>query len=82
MTLIENDHLGDWSPEKDCCIRLTFRQPVRKPSSESKRQLQTPVSNSSLSQDSSHPDDLFQSRYCAHGFKPFSYLNLNEFSYN
>ena len=21
--LIENDHLGDWSPEKDCCWRLT-----------------------------------------------------------
>ena len=34
-TLIEKDHLGDWSPEKDCCLRLTFRQPVRKPSSES-----------------------------------------------
>ena len=33
-TLIEKDHLGDWSPEKDCCLRL-FRQPVRKPSSES-----------------------------------------------
>ena len=24
-TLIENDHLGDYSPEKDCCWRLTFR---------------------------------------------------------
>ena len=34
-TLIENDHLGDWSPVKDCCWRLTFRQVVRKPSSES-----------------------------------------------
>ena len=33
-TLIEND-LGDWSPVKDCCWRLTFRQLVRKPSSES-----------------------------------------------
>ena len=33
--LIEKDHLGDWSPEKDCCLRLMFRQPVRKPSSES-----------------------------------------------
>ena len=20
----ENDHLGDWSPEKDCCWQLTF----------------------------------------------------------
>ena len=31
----ERDHLGDWSPEKDCCWRLMFRQPVRKPYSES-----------------------------------------------
>ena len=35
LNLIEKHHLGDWSPEKDCCLRLTFRQPVRKPSSES-----------------------------------------------
>ena len=36
-TLIEKDHLGDWSPEKDCCwwSWLTFRQPLRKTSSES-----------------------------------------------
>ena len=34
-SLIEKDHLGDWSPEKDCCLCLTFRQPVRKPYSES-----------------------------------------------
>ena len=34
-TLIEKDRLGDRSPEKDCCYWLTFRQPVRKPSSES-----------------------------------------------
>ena len=33
-TLIEKGHLGAWSPEKDCCLWLTFRQPVRKPSSE------------------------------------------------
>ena len=33
--LIENDHLGDCSPEKDCCWLLTFRQPVQKPSSDS-----------------------------------------------
>ena len=32
----ENDHLDDWSPEKDSCWRLRFRQPVRKPSSESR----------------------------------------------
>ena len=31
----EKDHLGDWSPEKDCCWWLTFRNPVREPSSES-----------------------------------------------
>ena len=28
-TFIEKDHLGNWSPEKDCSWRLTFRQPVR-----------------------------------------------------
>ena len=33
--LIEKDHLGDWSLEKDCFQGLTFRQSVRKPSSES-----------------------------------------------
>ena len=33
--LIEKDHLGDWNPEKDCCLRLPFQQPVQKPSSES-----------------------------------------------
>ena len=22
-TLTEEDHLGDWSPEKDCCLWLT-----------------------------------------------------------
>ena len=30
-----NDHLGHWSPKKDCCCLLSFRQPVRKPSAES-----------------------------------------------
>ena len=25
-SVIENDHLGDWSPEKDYCWRLKFRQ--------------------------------------------------------
>ena len=29
--------LSDRSPEKDCCSWLTFRQPVREPSSESRR---------------------------------------------
>ena len=33
--MIEKDHLGEWSPEKDGCWRLTFRLTVRKPSSES-----------------------------------------------
>ena len=31
---LKNDYLGDWSPEKDCFWRLTFRQPLWKPSSE------------------------------------------------
>ena len=32
--------MGDWSTEKDCCWRLTFRQPVQKPSSESSNSLE------------------------------------------
>ena len=31
------------------------------------------IKTNSPSQDSSHPDDLFQSRYVTPGFKPFSY---------
>ena len=38
-TLIVKDHLGDWSPEKDCCLSLTFRQLARKPASESRDSL-------------------------------------------
>ena len=33
----------------------------------------TPTTYNSPSQDSNHPDDLFQSRYVTPGFKPFSY---------
>ena len=32
---------------------------------------ETSVNNNSPSQDSNHPDDLFQSRYVTPGFKPF-----------
>ena len=35
--------------------------------------LETSVANNSPSQNSNHPDDLFQSRYVTPGFKPFSY---------
>ena len=79
--LIRNDHLGDWSPEKDCFRRLRFRQPVWKPSSEAltlkmapAQVVKTSVANNGLSQGSNHPDDHFQSRYVTSGFKPFSYL--------
>ena len=34
--------------------------------------VETSVGKSSPSQDSNHPDDLFQSRYFSLGFKPFS----------
>ena len=34
--------------------------------------VETSVANNSPSQDSNHPDDLFQSRYVTPGFKPFS----------
>jgi len=36
--------------------------------------VETSVTNNSPSQDSNHPDDLFQSRYVIPGFKPFSQL--------
>ena len=32
------------------------------------------VARNSPSQDSFHPDDLFQARYVTPGFKPFSYV--------
>ena len=35
--------------------------------------VETSVTNNSPSQDSNHPDDLFQSRFVTPGFKPFSY---------
>ena len=80
LSLIENDHLGDWSPEKDCCWQLTFQQPLGKPSSFDSKDgfctlvVETSVANNSPPQDSSHPDDHFQSRYVTPRFKPFSYL--------
>ena len=36
-TFIEKNHLGDWSPDKDCCLRMAVGQPVRKPSWEQAR---------------------------------------------
>ena len=36
------------------------------------------VANNSPSQDSNHPDDLFQSSYVTPGFKPFCYLGYSE----
>ena len=60
-TLIEKDHLGDWSPEKT-------------PKMASAQVVETSVTNNSPSQDSNHPDGLFQSRYVTPGFKPFSHL--------
>ena len=42
----------------------------------SARVVETSVTNNSPSQDSNHPDDLFQSRYVTPEFKPFSKLIL------
>ena len=64
-------------------MRLTFQKPVLKPSSESRvlnlkiasaQVAETSVAHNSPSQDSNHPDDLFQLRYVTLGFKPFPYL--------
>ena len=41
--------------------------------------VETSVTNNSPSQDSNHPDDIFQSRYVTPGFKPFSYLLFRMF---
>ena len=38
----------------------------------SAQDVETSVTNNSPSQDSNHPEDLFQSRYVTPGFKPFS----------
>ena len=38
--------------------------------------VETSVANNSPSQDSSHPDDLFQSWYVTPGFKPFSHKHV------
>ena len=43
--MIENDFLGDWGPEKDCCWQLMFRQPVQKPSLESSVLLHANIRN-------------------------------------
>ena len=40
--------------------------------------VETSVTNNSPSQDSYHPDDLFQSRYATPGFKAFSYYAYNK----
>ena len=39
--------------------------------------VKTSVPNNSLSQNSSHPDDHFLSRYVTPEFKPLSYINFN-----
>ena len=59
--MTEKDHLGDWSPEKDCCLWLTFQQHLTLKMA-SAQVVEAFVTNKNPSQDSNHPDDLFQSR--------------------
>ena len=66
--MIEKDHLGDWSPEKDCvllvtdvsttCAEAIFRVKTLKMTST--QVVETSVINNSPSQDSNNPEDLFQ----------------------
>lgn len=78
-SLIEKDHRGDWSPEMDYYLWLTFQQPMRNLQSQwllilkmaSAQVVETSVTNNSLSQDSNYPNDLFHSRYVSPGFKRF-----------
>ena len=66
LALTEKDGLGDWSPEKDFFLPLTFRQPVQKSSSKSRLNSEddfcTGLRNVSRKQQSNHPDDRFHSR--------------------
>ena len=72
-TLIEYDHLGDWSPEKDCCWGPTFQQPGEKPSSESSDSedgvrtgliiVETSDATNNPTQGCNHLDDHFKSMY-------------------
>ena len=86
-TLIVKDHLGDWSPGEGLLLltdvlttraqaffrvkyyHLTLKMACTKV-------VETSVNNNSPSQDSNHPDGLFQSRYVTPGFKPFSYIDM------
>ena len=52
------------------CAEAIFRVTLKMASAQV---VETSVTNNSPSQDSNHPDDLFQSRYVTPGFKPFSY---------
>ena len=77
--------VGDWRFDKLCENHLhsqviTFNQlKIGKPDliGASTQVVETSVANSRPSQDSSLPDDLFQSRYVTPGFKPFSYYGVS-----
>ena len=56
----ENDHLVDWSTEKDCRWQLTFRPPVWKTCMAFPQVVQKSFANNSPSQDSNHPEDHCQ----------------------
>ena len=64
INLIEKDHLGDWCFEKDCClatnISTTCSEDILTLKMASVQVFGTSIASNSPSQDSSHPDDLFQ----------------------
>ena len=55
------------------CPEAIFRVTLKMASAQV---VETSVTNNRPSQDSYHPDDLFQSRYATPGFKPISYCSL------
>ena len=71
---MEKDHLGDWSPENLCGSHLQSLKMA------SAQVLERSVANNSPSQDSNHPDDLFQSRYVTPGSNHF--LIVISFNFN
>ena len=55
------------------CAQAIFRVSSVDSKMASTQVFKTSVANNSPSQDSSHPDNHFQSMYVTPGFKPFSY---------
>ena len=68
--------VSDWRFDNLCGSHLQSQDSLLTLKMASAQVVETSVTNNSPSQDSYHPDDLFQSRYATPGFKPFSYQTV------